>query len=77
MTDTFPGGTAITPRYSEDRVRLDGGADYALRHWLKVGVGGKLDDIHYGPGQVVTWTQNAESWGRATVTPIAPSELYA
>ena len=30
VTDTFPGGTAMTPRYSEDRVRLDGGADYAL-----------------------------------------------
>ncbi len=72
VTDTFPGGTAITPRYSEDRVRLDGGADYSLAHWLKVGVGGKLDDIHYGPGQVVTWTQNAESWGRATITPAAP-----
>ena len=42
-----------------------------LFHWFKVGVGGKLDEIHYGPGQVVTWTQNAESWGRATVTPIA------
>ncbi len=72
VTDTFPGGTAVTPRYSEDRVRLDGGADYTLAHWLKIGVGGKLDDTHYGPGQVVTWTQNAESWGRATVTPIAP-----
>jgi MtrB/PioB family decaheme-associated outer membrane protein len=70
VTDTFPGGTAITPRYSEDHVRLDGGADYALAHWLKIGVGGKLDDIHYGPGQVVTWTQNAQSWGRATITPI-------
>jgi MtrB/PioB family decaheme-associated outer membrane protein len=72
VTDTFPGGTAVTPRYSEDRVRLDGGADYSLARWLKIGVGGKLDDIHYGPGQVVTWTQNAESWGRATITPIAP-----
>ncbi len=72
VTDTFPGGTAVTPRYSEDRVHLDGGADYVLAHWLKIGVGGKLDDIHYGPGQVVTWTQNAESWGRAVVTPIEP-----
>jgi MtrB/PioB family decaheme-associated outer membrane protein len=71
VTDTFPGGTALTPRYSEDRVHLDGGADYALARWLKAGVGGKLDEIHYGPGQVVTWTQNAESWGRATITPIA------
>jgi MtrB/PioB family decaheme-associated outer membrane protein len=70
VTDTFPGGTAITPRYSEDHVRLDGGADYALARWLKVGVGGKLEDIHYGPGQVVTWTQNAESWGRGTIKPI-------
>ena len=72
VTDTFPGGTAVTPRYSEDRVRLDGGADYSLARWLKIGVGGKLDDVHYGPGQVVTWTQNAESWGRGTITPIAP-----
>lgn len=72
VTDTFPGGTAITPRYSEDHVRLDGGADYALARWLRVGVGGKLDEIHYGPGQVVTWTQNVQSWGRATITPIAP-----
>ena len=71
VTDTFPGGTALTPRYSEDRVRLDGGADYALLRWLKLGVGGKLDDIHYGPGQVVTWTQNAQSWGRAVIAPIA------
>ena len=62
----------MTPRYSEDRVRLDGGADYALAHWLKIGVGGKVDNIHYGPGQVVTWTQNDESWGRVTLTPIAP-----
>jgi MtrB/PioB family decaheme-associated outer membrane protein len=72
VTDTFPGGSALTPRYSEDRVRLDGGADYALLRWLKIGVGGKLDDVHYGPGQVVSWTQNAESWGRAVITPIAP-----
>jgi len=72
VTDTFPGGTAVTPRYSEDRVRLDGGADYAVAHWLKIGVGGKLNEDHYGPGQIVTWTQNAESWGHATITPIAP-----
>ena len=75
VTDTFPGGTAVTPRYSEDRVRLDGGADYAVAHWLKIGVGGKLSEDHYGPGQIVTWTQNAESWGRATITPIAPLSI--
>lgn len=71
VTDTFPGGTAVTPRYSEDRLRLDGGADYALARWMKVGVGGKLYETHYGPGQVVTWTQDAESWGRAVITPVA------
>ena len=72
VTDTFPGGTALAPRYSEDRVRLDGGADYTLARWLRIGVGGKLTDIHYGPGQVVSWTQTTESWGRATITPVAP-----
>ena len=72
VTDTFPGGTAVTPHYSEDRVRLEGGADYAVVHWLKIGVGGTLREDHYGPGQIVTWTQDAQSWGRATITPIAP-----
>jgi MtrB/PioB family decaheme-associated outer membrane protein len=71
VTDTFPGGTAITPRYSEDRVRLDGGADYSLLHWLRVGVGGEFLDNHYGPGQVLTHLQDAESWGRASINPIA------
>jgi MtrB/PioB family decaheme-associated outer membrane protein len=71
VTDTFPGGTAVTPRYGEDRVRLDGGADYALARWARIGVGGKFDDNHYSPGQVVTNTQDAESWGRGTITPVA------
>jgi MtrB/PioB family decaheme-associated outer membrane protein len=70
VTDTFPGGTAVTPRYSEDRVRLDGGADYSLARWLRIGVGGKFDDNHYGPGQIYTNTQETQSWGRATVLPI-------
>ncbi len=71
VTDTFPGGEAVTPRYSEDRVRLDGGADYALAHWIKIGVGGKFNDNHYGPGQVVTNTQETQSWGRVAITPTA------
>ncbi len=70
-TDTFPAGTAVTPRYSEDRVRLDGGADYALAHWIRIGVGGKFNDNHYGPGQVITNTQETQSWGRATLTPLS------
>ena len=44
VTDTFPGGTVVTPRYREDRVRLDGGADYSLADWIRVGVGGKFMD---------------------------------
>jgi MtrB/PioB family decaheme-associated outer membrane protein len=72
VTDTFPGGTAVTPRYGEDRVRLDGGADYALVRWARIGVGGTFEDNHYSPGQVVRNTQAIESWGRATITPIAP-----
>jgi MtrB/PioB family decaheme-associated outer membrane protein len=72
VTDTFPGETATTPRYSEDHSRLDGGADYALLRWLRFGVGGQLDDVHYGPGQVVNWTQDVQSWGKATLTPISP-----
>jgi len=70
VTDTFAGGTAVTPRYSEDRVRLDGGADYSWTRWLRIGVGGKFNDDHYGPGQVYRNTQETESWGRATVIPL-------
>lgn len=77
VTDTFPGGSALTPRYSEDHMRLDGGADYTVARWLRVGIGGKLDEIHFGPGQVVSWTQDAQSWGRATITPIAPLSFTA
>jgi len=71
VTDTFPGGSFVTPRYSEDRVRLDGGADYSLFRWMRIGVAGELHDIHYGPGQVLTWSQDAQSWGYATIAPVA------
>jgi hypothetical protein len=70
VTDTFPGGTAVTPRYGEDRVRLDGGADYALLRWLRVGIGGQFLDVHYSPDQVFTHTQDVESWVRLAITPI-------
>lgn len=70
VTDTFPGGSVTTPRYSEDRVRLDGGADYKVAHWLLVGIGGKFNDNHYGPGQVIDNLQETESWGRGVLTPI-------
>jgi MtrB/PioB family decaheme-associated outer membrane protein len=70
VTDTFPGGNAVTPRYGEDRVRLDGGADYTLAHWARIGVGGQFLDVRYSPGQAFTHTQDVESWFRATISPI-------
>ena len=70
VTDTFPGGTAVTPRYGEDRMRLDGGADYALLHWLRAGIGGQFLEVRYSPGQAFTHTQDVESWGRLAITPI-------
>ncbi|HMK87252.1 MAG TPA: MtrB/PioB family decaheme-associated outer membrane protein, partial [Steroidobacteraceae bacterium] len=75
VTDTFPGGAVVTPRYGEDRVRLDGGADYSLWRWLRVGVGGELKEIHYNPGQLLAWSQDAQSWGRASITPIGSLTL--
>ncbi len=70
VTDTLPGGTAITPRYSEDRAHLDGGADYALVHWVRLGIGGEYQSTHYGPGQVLTYLQDTKSWGRASIIPL-------
>jgi hypothetical protein len=71
VTDTFPGGTYVTPRYGEDRTRLEGSADYRLFRWLRVGAAGEALYAHYSPGQVVTSTQNNRGWGQITVTPIA------
>jgi MtrB/PioB family decaheme-associated outer membrane protein len=70
VTDSFPGGTALTPRYGEDRERLDGGADYAFVRWLRLGVGGQFLDVRYSPGQAFTHSQDVESWARATIAPI-------
>ena len=70
VTDTVPGGTAITPRYSEDRTRFDGTADATPWHLLHVGVGGEFLYVHYAPGQVLTHTQDVESWVRVSVNPI-------
>jgi MtrB/PioB family decaheme-associated outer membrane protein len=71
VTDTFPGGTVTTPRFGEDRTRLDGGADYALWRWLRLGVGGQFQENHYAPGQVLNHSQDVESWGRGTLGPLA------
>ena len=71
VTDTFPGGVAVTPRYGEDRVRLTGSADYRLLRWVRVSVGGAYAHTHYAPGQVLTSLSELKAWGQATVTPLA------
>ncbi len=70
VTDTFAGGPALAPRYGQNRMHLDGGADYALRPWARLGVGGTFQDVHYAPGQVIDHTHEVESWGRMTLTPL-------
>ena len=71
VTDTFPGGPATALRYGQDRSRAEGSADFTATRWLRLGVGGKYEEVHYAPGQVVTWTQDGQGWGRAIVTPHA------
>jgi len=75
VTDTLPAGTAVTPRYGEDRTRLDGSADYHLFSWAHVGVGGQLLDTHYAPGQVLTYTHADRGWVDATLNPLASLSL--
>lgn len=71
VTDTFPGGPATALRYGQDRSRAEGSADFTATRWLRLGVGGKYEEVHYAPGQVVTWTQDGQGWARAIVTPHA------
>jgi MtrB/PioB family decaheme-associated outer membrane protein len=71
ITDELLGGTLTTPRYSEDRTHLEGSADYRLWSWIKAGVAGEYLNTHFGPGQVVTYTQDSRAWGHATFTPLS------
>lgn len=75
LTDTFPGSTAVTPRYNIDRTRLDGSADYALTHWVSLGIGGRYLDTYYWPNAVVNQTRDYQSYGRAILTPTAGLSL--
>jgi MtrB/PioB family decaheme-associated outer membrane protein len=75
VTDTFPGGTYITPRYNEDRTRLDASADYRVFRWVRAGVGGDYTDTRYSPGQVLTYLDELKAWGYGTVTPLADLSL--
>jgi len=71
VTDASPGGTAVRPRYGEDRTRLDGSADYRVFDWVRIGVGGDLRDIHFAPGQVLTYTHETRSWAHVTFNPLS------
>lgn len=69
VTDTFAGGAVLAPRYGQNRINLDGGADYTLRPWLRAGVGGSFHEVRYAPGQVLDHSDDVQSWGRVTVVP--------
>ena len=71
VTDELLGGTLATPRYSEDRTRLEGSADYRFWSWVRAGVAGEYLNTHFGPGQVVTFAQDSRAWGHATFTPVS------
>jgi len=72
VTDAFTGPSGVTPRYSEERTRLDGSADYTLLRWLRLGVGGQYLDTYYPPSWgVISHTRDNETWGRATFGPLA------
>lgn len=70
ITDELPGGTATTPRYGEDRTRLDGSADYRWFRWLKFGIAGDYLHTHFAPGQVVDYTDDSRGWAHLSVTPL-------
>ena len=71
VTDTLPGGTYLTPRYGEDRTRLEGSADYRILRWVRAGVGGDYSRTHYSPDQVLSYLSELQAWGYGTLTPIA------
>lgn len=75
VTDTLPGGTAVTPRYGEDRTRLEGSADYRLFSWIRAGAGGSFVDTTFAPGQVLTYTHESQAWGHATISPFSTLSL--
>jgi MtrB/PioB family decaheme-associated outer membrane protein len=67
-TDTFPAGTATAVRYGQDRMRLEGSADYRLAGWLRIGIGGSFKSSHYAPGQVAVRTDDGQGWIHAVAT---------
>ena len=69
ITDEAPGATLTTPRYNYDRLRLDGGADYRLRKWLSVGIGGDRLNTDRTM-QVAKRTEDGRSWVRLRLAPL-------
>ena len=69
VTDTLPGGVAVTPRYGEDQTRLTGSANYRLFSWARVSIGGNYAHEHYAPGQVLTSLSELRAWGQLTLVP--------
>jgi MtrB/PioB family decaheme-associated outer membrane protein len=75
VTDALPGGTYVTPRYGDDRTRLEGSADYRLFRWARAGIGGDYTRTHYSPDQVLSSLLNRSVWGYGTLTPLAALSL--
>ncbi|HEY6923177.1 MAG TPA: MtrB/PioB family outer membrane beta-barrel protein, partial [Steroidobacteraceae bacterium] len=71
VTDTLPGGVPFTRRFGQDRIRLDGSADYRLFRWLRLGAGGEYLNVVYAPGQEISYTAENRSWARATLNPLS------
>lgn len=70
LTDALANGIAVTPRYGEDRTRLEGSADYRVVSTLRLGIGGQFQNVRFSPGQVLSWLQDRRSWGQVTFTPL-------
>jgi len=75
VTDALPGGTYLTPRYGEDRTRLEGSTDYRIFRWAQAGVGGDSTHTHYSPEQVLSYLTELQAWGYGTLTPLAALSL--
>jgi MtrB/PioB family decaheme-associated outer membrane protein len=70
VTDSLYAGIFVTPRYSTDRTRLDGSADYRLLRWAKVGVAGSYARSAYSPNEFVADTEDQRGWMHVTLTPL-------
>jgi MtrB/PioB family decaheme-associated outer membrane protein len=69
VTDTIAGSVETTPRYSYQRTRLDGSADYGLFPWLRIGGGLQWDEIDRDQQEVAKTTEDG-GFLRARVTPL-------